>query len=169
MAQVAETPLPGVGVRYDFVTTAGDRVGVLVHRTGRRELLLYDSADPDACGRVVRLDADDTHTLAELLGGNQVSEHLAALQQDIEGLTIDWLPVGARSACSGCTLREAALRSTTGVSIVAVVRGDETIPAPGGDFRLLPGDTAVAVGTPEGIKELFHLLQSGAAAPGPAP
>ncbi|MDP9419758.1 MAG: potassium transporter TrkA [Actinomycetota bacterium] len=162
MAEVAETQLPGVGVRYDFVTTDGDRIGVLVHRTGRRELLLYDDDDPDACGSVVRLDADDTHTLAELLGATQVSERLAELQQDIEGLTIDWLPVAATSACSGATLREAALRSSTGVSIVAVVRGTETIPAPGGDFQLLPGDTAVAVGTPEGIKELFGLLQSGA-------
>ena len=164
MAEVAETPLPGVGVRYDFVTSDGDRIGVLVHRTGRRELLVYDSDDPDACGSVLHLDADDTHTLSELLGASQVSERLAELQQHIEGLTIDWLRVGASSACSGCTLREAALRSETGVSIVAVVRGDETIPAPGGDFQLQTGDTAVAVGTPEGIRELFLLLQSGAGA-----
>ncbi len=164
MAEVAETPLPGVGVRYDFETTAGDRIGVLVHRTGRRELLIYDSHDPDACGSVLRLDPDDTRTLADLLGASQVSERLADLQQHIEGLTIDWLPVAATSACAGCTLREAALRSETGVSVVAVVRGDETIPAPGGDFQLQTGDTAVAVGTPEGIKELFRLLQSGARA-----
>jgi TrkA domain protein len=164
MAQVAETPLPGVGVRYDFETDAGDRVGVLVHRTGRRELLIYDRDDPDACGSVLRLDSDDTRTLADLLGASQVSERLADLQQHIEGLTIDWLPVAATSACAGCTLREAALRSETGVSVVAVVRGDETIPAPGGDFQLQTGDTAVAVGTPEGIKELFQLLQSGVGA-----
>ncbi len=164
MAEVSETPLPGVGIRYDFLTADGDRVGVLAHRTGRRELLVYDRDDPDACANVLRLDSDDTHTLAELLGASQVSERLADLQQHVEGLTIDWLRVGASSACSGCTLREAALRSETGVSIVAVVRGDQTIPAPGGDFQLQTGDTAVAVGTPEGIKELFHLLQSGAGA-----
>lgn len=161
MAEVEETQLPGVGVRYDFVTKEGDRVGVLSHRTGRRELLVYDSVDPDACRDVVRLDADDTQTLAELLGTSHVSERLADLQQHIEGLTIDWLPVGANTACAGRTLRESALRTETGVSIVAVVRGDDTIPAPGGDFTLEEGDTAVAVGTPEGIKELFRLLQQG--------
>lgn len=166
MADVAETQLPGVGIRYDFVTADGERVGVLVHRTGRRELLLYDDDDPDACGNVVRLDPDDTRTLAELLGATQVSERLADLQQHIEGLTIDWLPVATTAACAGCTLREAAVRSSTGVSIVAVVRGDQTIPAPGGDFQLQPGDTAVAVGTPDGIKELFSLLQRGASAAG---
>lgn len=161
MAQVEETPLPGVGVRYDFVTTEGDRIGVLAHRTGRRELLVYGTEDPDACRDVVRLDPDDTHTLAELLGTSHVSERLNALQQDIEGLTIDWLPVEADSACVGRTLRESALRSETGVSIVAVVRDEVTIAAPGGDFALEQGDTAVAVGTAEGIKELFRLLQQG--------
>lgn len=161
MGEVQETQLPGVGVRYDFVTHSGDRIGVLAHRTGRRELLVYDSTDPDACRDVVRLDGDDTHTLAELLGTSHVSERLTELQQHIEGLTIDWLAVEPHSACAGSTLRESALRSQTGVSIVAVVRGEETIAAPGGDFRLEPGDTAVAVGTPEGIKELFRLLQRG--------
>jgi TrkA domain protein len=161
VSEVEETQLPGVGVRYDFVTSEGDRIGVLAHRTGRRELLVYDTSDPDACRNVVRLGADDTHTLAELLGTSQVSERLSELQQHIEGLTIDWLPVEANSACAGRTLREAALRTETGVSIVAVVRGEETIAAPSGDFALQRGDTAVAVGTPEGIKELFRLLQQG--------
>lgn len=161
MADVEEIQLPGVGVRYDFMTSERERIGVLVHRTGRRELLVYDTHDPDACAHVVRLDPEDTHTLAELLGTSHVSERLSELQQHIEGLTIDWLPVETTSACAGCTLREAALRTQTGVSIVAVVRGNETIAAPGGDFALQPGDTAVAVGTPEGIKELFRLLHQG--------
>ncbi len=161
MAEVEETQLPGVGVRHDFVTSDGERIGVLAHRTGRRELLVYDTTDPDSCRNVVRLDADDTHTLAELLGTSHVSERLAELQQHIEGLTIDWLPVERTSACAGSSLREAALRSQTGVSIVAIVRGEETIAAPGGDVVLQPGDTLVAVGTPEGIKELFRLLHQG--------
>jgi TrkA domain protein len=52
MGDVQETQLPGVGIRYDFVTKEGDRVGVLVHRSGRRELLLYQRDDPDSCQAV---------------------------------------------------------------------------------------------------------------------
>jgi len=37
MAGVIETKLPGIGVRYDFRTAAGVAVGVLVHRSGRRD------------------------------------------------------------------------------------------------------------------------------------
>jgi TrkA domain protein len=158
MAEVQETRLPGVGVRYDFVTAAGERIGVLVHRTGRREILVYDRGDRDSCRAVVRLEPREATTLTEFLGVSQVSEQLAAMQQ-IEGLTIDWLPVAESSACAGRSLRDSALRNLTGVSIVAVVRGDDTIPAPDPDFRLEPGDTVVAVGTPEGIAQLFSLLQ----------
>ncbi|MGH2685932.1 MAG: hypothetical protein ACRDJP_10755, partial [Actinomycetota bacterium] len=91
MAQVTETQLPGVGVRHDFVTKDGNRIGVLWHRSGRRELLLYDRGDPDACRAVIVLDPDDTRTLAELLGSSQVTEALGAVQQQLHGLAIDWL------------------------------------------------------------------------------
>jgi TrkA domain protein len=160
MSDVQETQLPGVGIRYDFVTNDGERIGVLVHRSGRRELLLYDRDDPDACRAVIRLNSDDTRTLADLLGASHVSEQLAAMQQ-IEGLAIDWVTIPPTSKAVGRTLRDAALRTETGVSIVAVVRGNETVPAPGPDFTLEPGDTAVVVGTPEGIERLASLLHEG--------
>jgi TrkA domain protein len=157
MGDVQETQLPGVGIRYDFVTKEGDRVGVLVHRSGRRELLLYQRDDPDSCRAVIRLELDDTRTLADLLGASHVSEKLAAMQQ-IEGLNIDWLTVPPTAKAAGRTLRDAALRSESGASIVAIVRGNETVPAPTPDFTLESGDTAVVVGTREGIERLASLL-----------
>jgi len=157
MAEVNETRLPGVGVRYDFTTADGSRVGVLVHRTGRRELLVYGWEDPDACQAMLRLDTDDTHTLVDLLGGSQVSEELAAMQQ-LEGLTIDWLRVPSTSPWVGRSLREAAVRSNTGVSVVAVVRGEATIPAPEPDFVLEADDIAVVVGMTAGIGQFASIL-----------
>jgi TrkA domain protein len=44
---------------------------------------------------------------------------------------------------------------------VALVRGEQAIPAPGPDARLEAGNTAVVVGTPNGIAELTRLLQGG--------
>lgn len=159
MAQVTETQLPGVGVRHDFVTKEGNRVGVLWHRSGRRELLLYDRADPDACRAVVALDPEDTHTLAELLGSSQVTEALGAVQQQVHGLAIDWLTVAPGSAIDGTTLGDAAIRTRTGVSIVAIIREGTTVPSPGPEFVLQEDDVAVAVGTPEGLEKLYELLE----------
>ena len=158
MPEVSETPLPGVGVRHDFVTASGERVAVLTHRTGRREIAIYDRDDPDACTAVLHLSPDDTRTLAELLGVSPVHEALVAVQQRVEGLAIDWLTVPASSPAVGATIAEGAFRTRTGASIVAVLRGGQTLAAPGPDHRVEAGDVVVAVGTPEGLSELRAIL-----------
>lgn len=161
MAEVTETVLPGVGVRFDFLTERGQRIGVLCHRTGRREIVVYQQNDPDASGQVIRLEEEDSHTLAELLGGSRIAEELAKLQQAVEGLAIDWLPVPAHTPFVGRSIGDTQARSRTGVSIVAVLRDDSTIPAPGPDVRLEADDTLLVVGTPRGIESLAVLLRTG--------
>lgn len=160
MADITETHLPGVGVRHDFTTAAGERVGVLTHRNGRRELLIYARDDPDECVTVVHLSVGDTRTLAELLGASQVSEAVAAVQQRVEGLAIDWIAVPPNSRVVGSTIADGRFRTRTGASVIAVLRGATTIPAPEPDFVFDPGDVVVGVGTTEGLNELRVLLLS---------
>lgn len=164
MPDIEETHLPGVGMRHDFITRSGHRIGVVTHRTGRRELLVYDRDDPDACRDVVRLDEEEGHALAEVLGGSHVAEGVSnMLRQAVEGVAIDWLPASVAASCAGHTVAETSLRAETGVSIVAVVRGEDTYPAPSPDFRIEVGDTIVVVGTPQGIQEAFTHLEGGVA------
>lgn len=158
MAEVYETKLPGVGVRHDFVTEDGDRVGVIVHRTGRREIVVYDSDDPDACSPMLNLTAADTRIMGELLGASQVVEAVGAVQHEIDGLSIEWIPLVDSSPAVGGTIEDGAYRTRTGASIVAVVRIDTTVPAPTPDYRFVAGDTAVAVGTTEGLARLRDLM-----------
>lgn len=158
MPDVSETQLPGVGVRYEFTTEEGEQVGVILHRGGRREVLVYDTADPDRCSTVMHLSVDDTHTMAELLGGTRVSEVSATVQQEIEGLSIDWLRIHDGSAFVGRTIADGGFRTRTGVSIVAVVRDDKTFPSPTPDFEFAAGDVAVAVGTVAGLDEVRAMI-----------
>ena len=159
MSNVEQTRLPGVGIRHDFSTRAGQRVGVITHRVGHRELIIYAEDDPDAVSETVRLTEDDSQTLAELLGASRVTEAVEAIRQTIEGLALDWLPITDNWWCSGRTIADSQLRRKTGVSIVAIIRGDETIPSPEPEQRLDAGDTVVVVGTPEGIERATTLLQ----------
>jgi TrkA domain protein len=161
MAKIKETPLPGVGVRHDFVTKAGDRLGTITHRSGRRDLLFYNREDPDACSKVVRLEEEESHALTELLGASPVTESLEKFQQSLGGLTIDWLPITPVWSCTSCEVQHTKLREQTGVVIVGVVREGQVIPAPEWDYRLKPGDMAIVVGTPEGIAQAQSLLQTG--------
>lgn len=161
MPEIEETLLPGVGVRHEFRTSGGERIAVLTHRSGRRELAIYDRRDPDACTAVLHLDPDDTRSLSELLGGgSQVHEAVGAVQQEIEGLAIDWVTIDDGSAFVGATIAEGEFRTRTGASIVAVLRDGATVPAPGPEHRFDAGDVVVAVGTPDGLAQLRNLLVS---------
>jgi TrkA domain protein len=157
VAEVNETNLPGVGSRFDVATAAGDRVSVLVHRSGRREVALYRRDDPDACLAVLHLSPDEASTVGQLLGAPQVTERLAQIQQHVAGLVIDWVEVAPASTLVGASLRASAVHSRTGVSIVAIVRDGATVTAPGPDDVVDAGDTLVAVGTGPGIDELHAL------------
>jgi TrkA domain protein len=161
MAIVNETPLPGVGVRYEFDTEDGVRLGVIHHRTGLRELVLYERDDPDTAHDLIRLGSDDSRTLAELLGVSQVAKELAELEQTVEGLAVDRLPLGVGTRFDGGRIGDTGARTRTGVSIVAVIRQGSAHPAPGPAFGLQGGDVLVVVGTPRGIEELSVLLRSG--------
>ena len=160
MTNVNETKLPGVGVRFDFTTTRGEDVGVIVHRGGRRELIVYDTADPDRCTTILHLSVDDTHTLNEVLGGSRISELTNQVEKEIEGLSIDWITIPETSGFVGKSIGEGTIRSRTGVSIVAVLRSAETFPSPEPSFVFEAGDVAVAVGTPPGIDETRTILRT---------
>lgn len=158
MPNIREVTLPGVGVRYEFSTEAGEQVGVIAHRGGWKELLVYDADDPDRCSTVLHMTAEETAALGELMGGSTVSQVASAIEQDIEGLTIAWMRIADSSGVIGRTIGDQQVRTRTGVSIVAVVRGEETIPSPAPDFAFAAGDMAVAVGTPDGVRQVRDLL-----------
>lgn len=161
MSEIREVKLPGVGVRYEFVTQDGNAVGVVTHRTGRREIYVSSEGDRDRFDLMLSLTNTDSRILAELLGASRVAEELADLQQRIEGLAIDWLPLREDSLYVNRPMGDARIRTRTGVSVVAVVRGDEPFPAPGPDMTLQSGDYLVVVGTYRGIEQLVEILRAG--------
>ncbi len=158
MRKVTESDLPGVGVRFDLQTNSGRAVGVVVHQSGRRDLVVYDHRDVDRAAESVELSEDEGHTLGELLGGSPVLEHLDDAVHRLEDLVISWVEIGAESSLAGLTLAEAALRTRTGAGIVALVGDSGSIPIPGGTERLTGGDTAVVVGVPAAVKAATRLL-----------
>lgn len=156
MPEIEETHLPGIGVRHDFGCASGSRVGVVSRPSGRREVVFYDRRDPDAVKGSVDLSPEEANALGELLGGSRIVSSLTELKSEIEGLAIDWveLPGGFPTG----TIAERAPRSRTGVTVVAVIREGTPTPAPGPDDELRAGDTAVIIGTVDGVAEVATLL-----------
>ena len=155
---VEETALPGIGLRYEFTTKAGRRVGVVSHRSGRRELVIYDRDDPDACGEALVLSEEESDALAELLGAPRIVERLNHLNREAEGLVSKQVTVGSGSRFDGRTLGDTQARTRTGASVVAVVRGLHVFASPWPDFRFAGDDVVVVIGTEAGAQAVAELF-----------
>jgi TrkA domain protein len=162
MVDVRRVKLPGVGVLHTFVTDDGGKVGVITHRSGHSDLITFSDAEDgsDSAKVSLRLDEDEAHTLAELLGGTRITESLSSLDQ-IPGLSIDWFTVDYEDHIAGQPLGDLGSRGVVGLTVVAVVRGDSANPAPEDDFKVFPGDTLVVAGSPEKVAKAFHFYRTG--------
>ncbi|MGB7979545.1 MAG: cation:proton antiporter regulatory subunit [Candidatus Nanopelagicales bacterium] len=159
---ISETLLPGVGIRYEFQTASGSRVGLVARRGGQVDVVVYDRHDPDACTEVMTLTAAEADTVAELLGAPRIAERFADLTREVPGLVSAQLSVGHDSAFVGRPVGDTRLRTRTGASVVALVRGPDVVAAPTPAEVLHAGDVLVVMGTQEGIAAARLVLdQSG--------
>ncbi|MEU6759201.1 cation:proton antiporter regulatory subunit [Streptomyces sp. NPDC046685] len=156
---VTEVLLPGVGLRYEFTSRRGERVGVVARRTGDFELVVYGVEDPDEGRSVLQLDSEEADTLAEILGAPRIAERFADLTKEVPGLVAGQVEVRAGSTYDGRPLGATRARSQTGASIVAVVRGEEVIASPTPQEVLLGGDVLVVIGTHEGIAGVEQIIR----------
>jgi TrkA domain protein len=158
---VKRTDLPGIGTSHVVTTARGRRIGVVSHRSGRRDLVVYAKEDPDTSVASVALSADEANAIAEYLGTARIVEQLAEMQRQVAGLVTEQLVITAGSPYDGRTLGDTRARTRTGASIVAVVRGNEVIASPRPDFGLQARDLIVVVGTAAGAEGVATILTDG--------
>lgn len=158
---VDETELPGFGLRKDFVTTSGRRIGVVELGDGQTELFVSTWDDPDTCQASIPLTADEAATLGNLLGGQHIAMRLAEAHKEIPGIVTRQFSIAADSTFQNQPMGKARIRTRSGVSIVAIMREGEVVPSPGPDVLLHAGDLLVAVGTQEGLDTAADILRNG--------
>lgn len=161
-ARIEKIDLPGIGTRHDLLTESGRRIGVISHRSGERQLSVFDEDDPDAALVTVDLNETEAVGLADILGASVMLGQLAAISTEVAGLFTEQLPLPASSPFVGKTMGDTQARSRTKTSIVAIVRGSQIIASPTPATPLEAGDTIIAVGTRQGLAALSELLAHGA-------
>jgi TrkA domain protein len=158
---VEVTPLPGIGTRQDFGARSGRRIGVITHRDGHFDLVVYKQDDPDSSAVSIPLTAEESGALAGLLGAPQLVAQLEKQHRDLDGVDSRQLPLFPNTPYDGRPLGDTALRTRTAVSVVAVVRAGTVHPSPGPDFVLGGGDLLVTVGTAQGLAKAADVLENG--------
>lgn len=78
----------------------------------------------------------------------------------ISNLHQAYTTIGYGSKYIGMRLDETDLRSSHGISIASIQRGEQLIPVPDGKVRLFPGDSLSIIGTEENIQAVLPLLEA---------
>ena len=122
MTEIIETRLPGVGIWSRFVTSAGERLGIITHHSGRRELIVCGAAGPRRLPRRVRLEEARRARLVR--GPRSVAGHRGRPRDAsvAQWLTIDWLPVKRRRSVRQLHGPRRGTQGRHAATIVAVVR-----------------------------------------------
>jgi TrkA domain protein len=150
---VYESDLPGVGKKFEVDLDDGSRLVIVTHNTGKREVFRRPSPDSDS-EKLFELSDTLARQVGTILEGAYFQPVRSQAIETVLGddTLIEWVQVEDDSPLAGKTLAEAGVRQRTGVSVLAVQRGEETITNPGADTEIRAGDTLIVVGSREGCR-----------------
>lgn len=163
MSTIREAFLPGVGHKFQVEVTSGDRIVIIIHDDGTRELYHFTRKDPDRVASVVTLADSEARQIAGIIGGlTYVPKSLPSAEMVIDDLLLEWYTIPGGSACIGRTIRDLQVRSATGASIVSIIEPDRVKRLnPEADTLLNEGATLILAGDRRTIAALKQLLVNG--------
>ena len=157
---LTECDLPGIGRKYTFTAPSGERLAIVVHQTGMRELYIFPPGAEEPCATIAFED-DEARQIGAIIGGSYYKPKvLEDLEVNLRGIAIEWFRIGAGAPARGKSIGELQIRKRTGVSIIDIIREGQSLPNPGPDTVLLDGDTLV-VAAKHGQLTAFKTLITG--------
>jgi TrkA domain protein len=160
---VIESDLPGVGKKHEVDLGDGTSLVIVTHNTGQRELYLKPDDDEDS-EKLFELSDRMARMVGTILEGAYFqpvqSEHVETMLS--EGTLLEWYAVEAGSPLVGETLESAHVGRETGVTVIAIQRGQDVLSAPDSQTAIEADDTLVVVGDRESC-DAFEVLLTGEA------
>lgn len=86
---------------------------------------------------------------APMTDGSADREFLRQLHMTSRMIETDWVTISENSLMVGKTIGDLGIRSGTGASVVAIMRGSEMLPNPGPEASFEAGDVVGVLGTPD--------------------
>lgn len=165
MSVISESSLPGVGHKFQIETVSGDRLVIVIHDDGLREIYHFARKDPERAVSVVTLVDSEARQVAGILGGlTYVPKALPSAEIVIDDLLLEWYTIEPAAACIGKTIRDLQVRTVSGASIVSIIEPDRLKRInPDANTILNEGATLILAGDRRTIARLKSLLKKGRA------
>ena len=152
--QVSEHDLPGVGKKFALKTNEGERMTVIIHNTGHREIYTFRGKE-EFPSSAVRMEDAEARMLGAILGGAYFQPAVAESMDMVLGqLSVEWFRVAGGSPLAGRTIQDAAIRKRTGASVIAILRDGRPLPNPAPDAGIEAGDTLLVVGDRQQVQRV---------------
>ncbi|MEK3786000.1 MULTISPECIES: cation:proton antiporter regulatory subunit [Paenibacillus] len=161
---IRETILPGIGMKYQLDGASGDRIVVIIHDDGRRELYHFEYEDLEKSISMITLEDQEARHLAAIIGGMTYKpKQLESVEMAFNDLIIEWYKIEPQYASAGKSIGELNVRQNSGVSVIVVMEDQKTKHInPGPDTVLKANSTVLAVGERDQQKRFKQILISGA-------
>ena len=163
MSSISEANLPGVGRKFQVETLSGDRLTIVIHDDGTRELYHFSRKNFDRAASVLTLTDGEARQIAGIVGGlTYVPKALPSTEVVLEDLVLEWFTLPPGAFATGKTISELQLRTQTGASIVSIIEPNRiTRTNPEASTLLNEGATLILAGDRRSNAKLKHLLVTG--------
>lgn len=158
MSFFSESDLPGIGKKISCTTHSREKVVMVIHHDGKRELYIMDKEGEPKAG-VTLLDEEARRLGGFLSGVMYKPKAIEELELALEGIRIDWYKIQSGSSVIGKAIGGLGIRKKTQISIIAVLRDDTFIPNPSSEYIFEEGDTCVVIGKPERFRDFVELIR----------
>lgn len=165
MSSISESNLPGVGRKFQIETLSGDRLTIVIHDDGTRELYHFTRKNLDRAASVLALTDGEARQIAGIVGGlTYVPKALPSTEVVLEDLVLEWFTLPQGAAAVGKAISHLQVRTRTGSSIVSIIEPNRvTRRNPEAATLLNEGATLILAGDRRSNAKLKHLLVTGKA------
>jgi TrkA domain protein len=159
MSEIKESDLPGIGKKFTLELDSGDKLVVVIHSSGEREVFkfIHDNDEPTS---VTKLNDEEARQIGAILAGTYFQPVIEDEQKlAMKNVTMEWIKIVPDSMLANKEIEELNIRKRTGVSITTIIRGEHVIPNPRSHEIIKPHDTIIIVGSNEQIKKFIEKFE----------
>ena len=159
---IHEIELPGIGKKYEIITKSTDKVVIIIHDDGRRDIYYFDQEDYEEAIASTTFDDTESRQIAAIIGGmTYAPKALETIEMAFDDLVIEWSKVEPGALAVNQTIGNLNIRQSYEVNIVAIIkRNQKKIHTPGPETLLEVGDTVIVSGQRHQVKTIVKEILS---------